>query len=224
MTVLIQPMVQGVKFAGVMFTGDPANGDRDTTVIEYVRGLADKLVGGEVAPEQTLRLQAHSIITGGSDLSHFLAELRQAAPRIEAAFSYKPVDTEWAVDSDNCLYWLQARSITGVEWQRGKMTGLGIGEQVVEGTVYRADDDSGKEMPDGSILVTRMTSPRMIMAMVKATAIITEIGGELCHAAIVGRDLHKPTIVGCKQAATLKTGQRIRVMPATGRIEVLDEM
>jgi len=51
---------------------------------------------------------------------------------------------------------------------------------------------------EGSILVTEMTSPLFLPVIKKARAIITDIGGILCHAAIVSREFGIPCIVNTK--------------------------
>ena len=47
-----------------------------------------------------------------------------------------------------------------------------------------------------------MTAPDWVPAMKKAKAIITDAGGMTCHAAIVGRELGIPCIVGTKSRST----------------------
>lgn len=62
----------------------------------------------------------------------------------------------------------------------------------------------------GSILVATMTNPAYVPAMMKASGIITDIGGITCHAAIIARELGVPCVVGTKDATKkLKTGQAI---------------
>ena len=58
-------------------------------------------------------------------------------------------------------------------------------------------------MNKGDILVAPMTSPDFIVAMRKASAIITDSGGMTCHAAIVSRELKIPCIVGTNIATKL---------------------
>ena len=53
---------------------------------------------------------------------------------------------------------------------------------------------------DGDILVTPMTDPDMVPAMLRASAVVTDRGGRLCHAAIVCREILKPCVVGCVSA------------------------
>lgn len=56
------------------------------------------------------------------------------------------------------------------------------------------------KMKPGDILVASMTSPEFIVAMKKASAIITDTGGMTSHAAIVSRELGIPCLVGTKLA------------------------
>ncbi|TKJ17952.1 hypothetical protein CEE44_04820 [Candidatus Woesearchaeota archaeon B3_Woes] len=67
-------------------------------------------------------------------------------------------------------------------------------------------------MEKGEILVAPMTSPDYVIAMRKASAIITDEGGMTSHAAIVSRELGIPCIVGTKIATkALKNGELIEV-------------
>ena len=67
-------------------------------------------------------------------------------------------------------------------------------------------------MNKGDILVAAMTSPDFIVAMRKASAIITDEGGMTCHAAIVSRELGVPCIVGTKIATkVLKDNDEVEI-------------
>lgn len=83
--------------------------------------------------------------------------------------------------------------------------------------IFSPNDFSDFEQ--GSILVTEMTSPLFLPIMRKASAIITDIGGLLCHAAIVAREFRIPCIVNTKEATKiLKNGQHITVNATKGKI------
>jgi len=74
----------------------------------------------------------------------------------------------------------------------------------------------------GDILVTPMTNPEYMLAILRASAIITDFGGILCHAAIVSRELGKPCVIGTKKATrVLKDGQKIFVDANKGYIYFL---
>lgn len=68
------------------------------------------------------------------------------------------------------------------------------------------------KMHSGNILVSRMTNPSIVPAMKKAVAIITDMGGITCHAAIVARELAVPCIIGTKVATqVLRDGDLVEV-------------
>ena len=68
---------------------------------------------------------------------------------------------------------------------------------------------SGK-FEKGDILVTPMTRPVYMPFIEKASAIITDAGGVLCHAAIIARELKKVCIVGTGNATkVLKDGDKV---------------
>jgi len=78
------------------------------------------------------------------------------------------------------------------------------------------------KMKKGDILVAPMTSPDYILAIKKASAIITDTGGITSHAAIVSRELKIPCIVNTKHATQIiKNGQKIEVDTNKGLIKLL---
>ncbi len=76
--------------------------------------------------------------------------------------------------------------------------------------IITADDQ--KKMRKGDILISTMTTPRLMTAMKKAAAIVTDEGGLTAHAAIVSREFNIPCIVGTKHATqVLKDGDLVEV-------------
>lgn len=72
--------------------------------------------------------------------------------------------------------------------------------------------DDFEKMKKGDVLITTMTTPDFILLMKKSSAIITDIGGLLSHAAIISRELGKPCIIGTKVATQLlKDGDLVEV-------------
>jgi pyruvate,water dikinase len=69
----------------------------------------------------------------------------------------------------------------------------------------------------GEILVTDMTTPDWVPAMKIAAAVVTNLGGKTCHAAIVSRELGVPCIVGTEKATkVLKEGETVTVDGQSG--------
>ncbi len=80
------------------------------------------------------------------------------------------------------------------------------------------------KMDKGDIMVSHSTNPNLVSAMKKASAIITDVGGITCHAAIVSRELKIPCIVGTRIATKiLKDGTHVQVDASTGVIKILKQ-
>jgi phosphohistidine swiveling domain-containing protein len=78
------------------------------------------------------------------------------------------------------------------------------------------------DFQDGEILVCSMTDPNYVPLMKKASGIITDMGGILCHAAIVSRELKKPCIIATKIATkALKTGDTVELDAIAGIIKII---
>ena len=80
-------------------------------------------------------------------------------------------------------------------------------------------DNIDVHFPEGAILVCEVTTPAYVPLMEKASAIVTDQGGILSHAAIVARELQKPCIVGTGNATEqLKNGQKVMVNADDGTV------
>ena len=72
--------------------------------------------------------------------------------------------------------------------------------------------ERGVNFKEGEILITSMTRPDFMPLIRKAAAIVTDGGGILSHAAIVARELKKPTVIGTQDATKkFKDGDYIEV-------------
>lgn len=101
--------------------------------------------------------------------------------------------------------------------------GMGIGQKVVSGTarVIKVVEEADKYFKKGDILVTHSTNNSFLPYIKKASAIIVEQGeeGENSHAAIVGRTLDIPVIVGANNAVELiRNGTLITVESKNGLV------
>ena len=71
----------------------------------------------------------------------------------------------------------------------------------------------------GDIIVTAMTRPQYLIAIRRAGGIITDLGGTLCHAAIVSREFGIPAVVGTNIAtSTLIDGTKVILDGGEGTI------
>jgi pyruvate,water dikinase len=145
----------------------------------------------------------------------------------------KPMDLEWAKDGiTNSLFLLQARPET-VHSQKDKTvinkyvlkqksrviaSGESVGEKIGQGKAHIIKDvHKISEFRPGEILVTDMTDPDWVQIMKIASAIVTNRGGRICHAAIISRELGIPCVVGTNDATEkIRTGQAVTVSCAEG--------
>jgi phosphohistidine swiveling domain-containing protein len=105
----------------------------------------------------------------------------------------------------------------------GPLRGLGLGDRVVTGkarVVERPEELA--RVRHGEIVVCRITSPEWSVGLGRVAALVTEEGGALSHPAIIARELGVPAVLGATGAMRrISTGDRVRVDPITGVIEVL---
>ena len=227
--VIVQVMVEP-EAVGVLFTRHPVSG-ADQVVIEAAGGPGDKVVDGTVTP------QAWTVDGGGVTgpgpagtpvitRAQVLA-LGQLGRRIEAMFGV-PQDIEWAV-ADQKVWILQARPITtrpdgaepvssepGEVLLRGTPASPGIALGPVRVITGLDDVDQFRA---GDVLVGRTTSPAWTPLLARATAVVTEIGGMLAHAAIVAREFGIPAVLAAPGAMTmLADGQQVAVDGRAGTV------
>ncbi len=142
MAVVVQSMVQA-DVSGVLFTVNPANGDRSEIIINASFGLGEAIVAGQVTPDTYIldrnSLKAKQTIIGakenmavaqgelGTDIQavpeelrdksslsdELLAELATLSLQAEQLFEDVPQDIEWAVANEKC-HLLQSRPITSL--------------------------------------------------------------------------------------------------------------
>jgi len=142
MAVVVQLMIPS-DVSGILFTANPATGERSEMIINASFGLGEAVVGGQVTPdtfivdresktakETLIGAKEQKIVSDGdqgtrlediaedlrgqSSLSDdAIKELVTLALKAEAHFSGVPQDIEWAY-SDGKLYMLQSRPITNL--------------------------------------------------------------------------------------------------------------
>ncbi|MFA6416572.1 MAG: PEP-utilizing enzyme [Patescibacteria group bacterium] len=78
------------------------------------------------------------------------------------------------------------------------------------------------KMKQGDILISIATTPDLVPAIKKASAIVTDVGGITCHAAIISRELGIPCVVGTKIATKIiKDGIIIDVDATHGKVDLI---
>lgn len=107
----------------------------------------------------------------------------------------------------------QEKEIKGMPAYPGKIEGSIV--------IINSPKEFGK-FKKGKILVTQMTTPDFVPILEKARAIITDIGGVTCHAAIISRELGKPCIIGTKIATkVLRDGDFVEVDANKGVVKII---
>jgi phosphohistidine swiveling domain-containing protein len=77
-------------------------------------------------------------------------------------------------------------------------------------------------LQQGEILVTRFTDPGWTPVLGLVSGIVTEVGGLLSHAAVIGREYGIPAVLNVPDAThVLKTGQRVEIDGRAGTVRVL---
>ncbi|HEU4467525.1 MAG TPA: phosphoenolpyruvate synthase [Nitrososphaeraceae archaeon] len=171
-----------------------------------------------------------------------IMDLARYSILLEDHYLGHPQDIEFAVENNRIMI-LQTRAITTTTKIMNKIDeskdisnkqlikGIGASPGIAVGTVRIINSkDEIIKIKSGEIIVTTMTSPDLVPAMSKSAAIVTDLGGRTCHAAIVSRELGIPAIVGTRQAtAILKNDQMVTVdayngIVYDGRIETSQEV
>lgn len=142
MAVVVQIMIPS-EVSGILFTANPANGERSEMIVNCSFGLGEAVVSGQVTPdtyivdretltakETIIGAKEQKIVSDGdqgirmedvadsekgkSSLSdESLRDLATLAIKVEEEFDNVPQDIEWAVSEDK-LWLLQARPITNL--------------------------------------------------------------------------------------------------------------
>jgi pyruvate,water dikinase len=159
--VVVQRQIQSTR-SGVMFTINPASGDRDELVIEGSFGLGEAVVSGSVSPDryvvekESLHIRERDIkakelvieskpdggtvtraLEGEERMRPTLAdqevrELAELGRRIERHYE-APQDTEWAFDPEGTAWMLQSRPVTSAGGDGSGDGKVRLGAELIKG-------------------------------------------------------------------------------------------
>jgi phosphohistidine swiveling domain-containing protein len=222
MAVVVQRFLDAVR-SGVMFTEFPGPGGDRQILVEHVEGGCEKLVKGEVTPDRLWMMRgAPAEVDGGTLAQVHVRTLARLASDLEDVFG-EPQDVEWVIH-DGAVHLVQSRPVTAAFGARPSaqtvavgtapmLSGVAASPGVGTGPVRLVFNiDHALALQRGQILVTPMTNPDMVVAMRNSAAIVTDVGGMICHAAIVSRELGLPCVVGTESAtAALVQDQMVTV-------------
>jgi pyruvate,water dikinase len=249
MAVACQLMVDA-KVSGVLYTLDPRSPDRDIMLITGAWGLGAPVVSGEARAdlytmqrEEPYSLKSLDVVRkpekmvprkgGGTEvrtvhqdlqtktclLDEQMKQIAETGLKIERYFK-KPQDIEWAIDAEDNLVILQARSLNIKDQVANlvcdissvlddfpilfKDKGSIAQEGIATGKVFLVKTEEELDrFPNDAVLVTAYTSPRLGKVIKKACAIITDVGSPTGHMATIAREFRVPTIVNTGVATQL---------------------
>ena len=148
-------------------------------------------------------------------------ELYQTQPSPPELIRYDPLTQHWSPA-------LEKEEDHALEITRLHGIAASAGSGPAEGIAVVTNDplDAGRrllEMEGPAVLFTRLTDPAWSSLFRRLSAVVTELGGVISHAAIVARENGLPAVVGVPEATRrVRDGQRVRVDGSTGIVEVLE--
>lgn len=126
----------------------------------------------------------------------------------------------WGITTDTVKSWLAPRQAPGAAKE---LKGFAASPGIAEGPARVVlSVDQLATVQEGEILVCPITAPSWTPIFAKIKGAVSDIGGIMCHAAIVSREYGLPAVVGTGFATTtIKTGQRVRVDGNTGVVSII---
>ncbi len=104
------------------------------------------------------------------------------------------------------------------------LSGTGVGQYSYRGIARRAatPEEALDKMVPGDVLVVAFTTPAYNIVLSIAGAIVTAVGGPLCHAAVLARELGIPAVIGATRALTdIADGDMVEVDPVAGEVRIV---
>ncbi|MFC8964848.1 rifamycin-inactivating phosphotransferase [Streptomyces sp. NPDC057094] len=179
---------------------------------------AERLVQAGVLPEPEdsfhLTFQEFHDAARSQQVDHRLVERRKDAFR-----SYERLTPPRVLTSDG-------EAVTGAyrrdDVPPGALTGLPVSAGAVEGRARVILDMAEADLEAGDILVTTFTDPSWSPLFVGIAGLVTEVGGQMTHGAVIAREYGLPAVVGVDRATRMiEDGRRIRVHGTDGYVEIL---
>ena len=200
MAVVVQVMVPSAV-SGILFTANPATGERAEMIVNASFGLGEAVVSGEVTPDTYIIDRAtgrpKETIIGPKEQKTVSAgnqgtrrELREARKR------HHPPGTIPAEASNIPSVRFKETQIRNDE-ASDTLNGFAVSSGTVTArasvVLSRTDFD---RMSPGTILVARNTTPAWTQLSSHAVGVVTDMGSILAHASIVAREYGIPAVLG----------------------------
>lgn len=198
----------------------PGRGDIAMVIGSKAKRLVCAQNGGIVEEDVPIELREKPCLTNEQ-----VERLAEYLRTIEAHYRC-PQDVEWALDDRDRFFILQVRPLRlgAIHHENERIQidiekhpilikgGVTASSGVGSGIVVRAfSDDELACFPDGGVLVAHQNSPRFVKVMMKASAIVTEVGSAAGHMASLAREYRIPTLVDVRDASCLLDGMEVTV-------------
>ena len=200
MAVVVQVMVPSAV-SGILFTANPATGERAEMIVNASFGLGEAVVSGEVTPDTYIIDRAtgrpKETIIGPKEQKTVSAgnqgtrrELREARKR------HHPPGTIPAEASNIPSVRFKETQIRNDE-ASDTLNGFAVssGTVTARASVVLSQTDFDRMSP-GTILVARNTTPAWTQLFSHAVGVVTDMGSILAHASIVAREYGIPAVLG----------------------------
>jgi pyruvate,water dikinase len=159
--------------------------------------------------------EIQAIIAAGNPATIHLDLLKVIAERRMAFEGWFKIESPEVIDSKGKpLAWQTAKA------QKDCLQGLAISGGSVRGVArVILDPREAIQLQPGEILVTRATDVGWTAIFPLISGVVTEIGGQLSHAAILAREYGLPAVVDVPEATRIiRDGQIISLDGATGHV------
>lgn len=158
--------------------------------------------------------ELHDVVRSGQVDDELIRERR------EAFRTYETLTPPRVLTSDG-------ETVTGAyrrdDLPEGALAGLPVSGGTIEGRARVVLDMAEADVEPGDILVTAHTDPSWSPLFAAIAGLVTEVGGQMTHGAVVAREYGLPAVVAVEHATRLiRDGQRIRVNGTDGYVEILD--
>ena len=102
--------------------------------------------------------------------------------------------------------------------------GTGIGSHTYRGIARRAGspEEALDSLDPGDVLVVPFTTPAYNVVLSIAGGLVTSVGGPLCHAAVLARELGIPAVIGAPRALVdIEDGQEVEIDSVAGEVRLV---
>lgn len=178
------------------------------------------------------QLVADRVIAAIDDIHHLTLEEIEAAATTGQVDARLIVQRRAAYAADHALrpprvLTSDGEAVSGT-YDRGDLpdstlVGLPVSGGTVTGRARVVTHLEEAQLEPGDILVTTHTDPSWTPAFVTIVGLVTEVGGQMTHGAVVAREYGLPAVVAVPDATRrIADGQRIRIDGTHGHVELLD--